>query len=380
MKKLFQFILFLLFSITGFSQFNIRLIVTSVATKSNEDIYVTGNFNNWNPRDEQYKLKPFAAGRKAVVIKDVPAGTYAFKFTRGSFEKVETEANGNDINDRVIEINSDFSQKFIIKGWKDNYPYKPKPYTASPQVKIIDTAFTIPQLNRTRRIWLYLPKSYSTSTKTYPVLYMQDGQNLFNEQTAPFGEWGVDEIADSIQKANGKECIIVGIDNDSKYRLNEYAACSFENNKVKISSEGKQYADFLVNTLKPYIDANYRTKKDVLHTFIAGSSMGAVISLYTMLQYPKVFGGVGIFSPAFWTCKDLYVDAAILKNENLIKLFFYCGYKESESMVNDMNKMADVFSNKVDIKMYKTTSEYGRHSEKYWHKAFINFYDWLLNE
>ncbi|CAF5132540.1 unnamed protein product, partial [Rotaria sp. Silwood1] len=196
------------------NQYNIRLIVTAVATKNTEDIYITGNFNSWNPGDVNYRLKPFAAGRKAVVIKDIPAGTYAFKFTRGSFDKVETEGDGRDIADRVIEAtDKDVTEDITIKGWKDNYPDKPKPYTASPQVKIIDTAFAIPQLDRKRRIWLYLPKGYATSTKTYPVLYMHDGQNLFNEQTAPFGEWGVDEILDSIQKANGKECIVVGIDN-----------------------------------------------------------------------------------------------------------------------------------------------------------------------
>jgi metallo-beta-lactamase class B len=138
---------------------------------------------------------------------------YAFKFTRGSFDKVECASDGRDIADRVLEVNADVSQEFTVAGWKDDYPQRPKPYTASPQVRIIDTAFKIPQLNRTRRIWIYLPKGYTNSSKNYPVLYMQDGQNLFNEQTAPFGEWGVDECLDTLQKKLGKECIVVGIDN-----------------------------------------------------------------------------------------------------------------------------------------------------------------------
>lgn len=380
MKKLFFTILTVMLVYVSFCQYNIRLVVTNIATKSGDDVYVSGNFNNWNPRDANYKLKPFAAGRKGVVIKDIPAGIYAFKFTRGSFDKVECDSDGRDIQDRIVEVSADVIQEITIKGWKDNYPDKPKPYTASPQVKIIDTAFDIPQLNRKRRIWMYLPKSYASSSKTYPVMYMNDGQNLFNEQTAAFGEWGVDEILDSIQKANGKECIIVGIDNGGDKRLSEYAPYNFESNKKKITAEGKQYVDFIATTLKPFIDSKYRTKKAAENTFIAGSSMGAVISLYAMMQYPQVFGGAGIFSPAFWTCKDLFVDAATFKNTSLFKIYFYCGYKEGKDMVDDMDKMADVFANKVNIKMYRTTTEFGQHSEKYWHKEFAEFYNWMLKD
>jgi metallo-beta-lactamase class B len=381
MKKIF-FIVFtlLLLSNSLNAQFSIRLVVNDVATKNADDIYVAGNFNNWNPRDESYKLKPFGGGRKGVVVKDLPVGNYAFKFTRGSFDRVECQSDGRDIEDRIINIEADAIFECNIKGWKDNYPDKPKPYTATPQVKIMDTAFAIPQLNRKRRIWIYLPKGYASSNKTYPVLYMNDGQNLFNEQTASFGEWGVDEILDSMQKATGKECIIVGVDHGRNYRLSEYAPYSFETNKVKIKAEGKQYVDFLANTLKPYIDTKYRTKKTFENTFIAGSSMGGLISLYAVMQYPQVFGSAGVFSPSFWTAKDLFVDGAVFKNPNPINLYFYCGGKEGEQMIGDMNKMADVFANKLNIRIFRTVTQIGQHSEKYWHLEFPRFYEWLFKE
>jgi metallo-beta-lactamase class B len=181
---------------------------------------VSGNFNGWNPRDEKYKLKVFGNGRKSIVINDLPAGVYAFKFTRGGFEKVETTNDGRDISDRIVEVNADVSLDLSIAGWKDDYPDKPKRYTASPQVKIIDTAFNMPQLGRTRRIWIYFPKSYTQSSKTYPVIYLNDGQNLFNEQTAAFGEWGIDECLDTLQNQIAKESIIVGIDNGAGKRMN----------------------------------------------------------------------------------------------------------------------------------------------------------------
>jgi metallo-beta-lactamase class B len=378
MKKNIFTIVFFIIVINSFSQFNLRLVVTDVATKKGEDIYVAGNFNSWNPRDPNYKLKPFGGGRFGVVVKDIAAGNYAYKFTRGAFDKVECQADGRDIEDRIIDIDADAVQECSIKGWKDNYPDKPKPFTASPQVKIIDTAFFIPQLNRKRRIWIYLPKGYASSNKSYPVIYMNDGQNLFNEQTAAFGEWGVDECLDSIQKATGKECIVVGIDNGGNDRFSEYAPYDFVINKTKVKAEGKQYLDFLANTLKPFIDGKYRTKKSFENTSIAGSSMGGLISLYAVLQYPQVFGSAGVFSPSFWAAKELYVDAAVFKNPNQINVYFYAGGKEDVNMVADMNKMADVFANKVNVKIFRTVTEIGQHNEKFWRWELPRFIDWLL--
>lgn len=286
MKNIFFLFLFL-GSIKAEAQYAVRLIITEVATRKQDDIYLSGNFNNWNPKDENYKLKPFGGSRKSIVIKDMASGTYAFKFTRGTFEKVECAADGRDIDDRILEVITDVSKEFTIAGWKDDYPERPKTYTASPQVHIIDTAFNMPQLNRKRRIWVYLPKGYATSSKIYPVLYMNDGQNLFNEKTAAFGEWGVDECLDTLQKKLDKECIVVGIDHGGEKRTTEYNP--YDNAQYG-KGEGKQYVDFLANTLKPYIDSKYHTKKGPENTFIAGSSLGGVISLYAVMQYPGVFG------------------------------------------------------------------------------------------
>ena len=362
-----------------FAQYSLRLVVSTVATKVEEDIYVAGNFNNWNPKDPNYKLKPFAGGRKAIVLKDLSAGNYAFKFTRGSWDKVECEADGRDIEDRIAEVNSDVAIDCTVKGWKDNYPQRPKPYTASPQVKILDTAFFMPQLNKARRIWIYLPKNYAASSKTYPVLYMHDGQNLFNQQTAGFDEWRVDESLDSLQKLTGKECIVVGIDHGGNDRLAEYAPYDFEYNKSKITAQGKLYVDFLANTLKPFIDSKYRTKKSFENTFIAGSSMGGLISLYAVMQYPSVFGTAGVFSPSLFIAKQMFTEAQQFTNPNPIRIYFYAGGKESASLVNDIKKMATIFEQKQNIKVFTTVTEIGKHNEKYWQIEFPFFFNWIMN-
>ncbi|MFP5042693.1 alpha/beta hydrolase [Parasediminibacterium sp. JCM 36343] len=370
------------------AQFSIRLVVTDVATKKQDDIYVSGTFNNWNPKDEKYKLKPFAGGRKSIVIKDVAPGNYAFKFTRGNFDKVECMADGRDISDRVADVAADVSLECNVAGWKDDYPERPKRYTASPQVKIIDTAFVMPQLGRTRRIWLYLPKSYSTSTKTYPVLYMQDGQNLFNEQTAAYGEWGIDECLDTLAKQMGRECIVVGIDHGGEKRLNEYSPYDFSTKGALATQdtkgEGAAYTEFLVKTLKPFIDGKYRTKKGREYTYIAGSSMGALVSEYAILKYPEVFGAAGMFSPAFWIAPNLYTEvenAPAPPLPILPRFYFYAGGKESSTMVSDVDRMYNLISKKdQQHEIERKINPLGEHKEKYWQQAFPAFYIWLMKK
>lgn len=371
--------LFLLgFALQSHAQFTVRLVVTEVATRSNEDIYVSGNFNNWNPKDENYKLKPFGGARKSIVIKNMASGTYAFKFTRGANDRLETTADGRDIADRVIEVNEDVSKEFTIAGWKDDYPEVPKKYTASPQVRIIDTAFSMPQLNRKRRIWIYLPKGYASASRQYPVLYMQDGQNLFNEQTAPFGEWGVDEALDSLQQKTGKECIVVGIDNGGEKRTTEYNPY---NNPKEGKGEGDAYLAFLVKTLKPYIDSKYRTKKGPENTFIAGSSLGGFISFYAMLKYPDIFGAGGIFSPSFWIAPEIFAEAEKFTTTatQMPRFYMYAGKLEPSNMVTNNEKMAELLKKNPRYSIRLVTDPLGKHNEKTWRQEFPSFYVWLMN-
>jgi metallo-beta-lactamase class B len=375
MKKFILFSLLLIVVMAADAQYSVRLAVTDVATRKNDDIYVSGSFNSWNPKDENYKLKPLGGTRKGVVIRNLSGENYAFKFTRGSMDKVECAADGRDIPDHVIEVSADVSLDFAVAGWKDDYPERPKRYTASPQVRIIDTAFTIPQLNRKRRIWLYLPKNYASSSKTYPVLYMQDGQNLFNEQTAFSGEWGVDECLDTLQQQTGKECIVVGIDNGGDKRMTEYNP--YDNAQFG-KGEGKQYVDFLVNTLKPFIDSKYRTKKGTGYTFIAGSSMGGLISFYAILQHPEVFGGAGIFSPSFSLAPQLYGDAENFTTGLSPEFYFYAGGSESATMVSDMQKMADILAKKPNYRMRRAVNPLGQHNENAWREEFAWFYRWIM--
>jgi predicted alpha/beta superfamily hydrolase len=376
MKEIFSTIVCVLLINFCTAQYTLRIVVNEVATKKPDDIYLTGSFNNWNPKDDKYKLKPFGVSRRAIILKDMAAGEYEFKFTRGSWDKVETTAKGEGVSNHKVSLKDDVGIDFNIPGWKDDFPDKPKPNTATAQVSIVDTAFFMPQLNRKRRIWAYLPKGYATSKKTYPVIYLQDGQNLFNEKTAPSKEWGVDEFLDSAIKKFNKECIVIGIDNGGEKRMTEYNPFDTpESGK----GEGKQCAEFLALTLKPFIDKKFRTQKEAKQTFVGGSSMGALISLYIVIKYPNIFGGAGIFSPAFWLAPQIFYEVEKADWLNYLpKFFFYAGGKESETMVPDMDKVIAIIEKKGRYSLRRFRNPLAKHNEEAWRKAFPEFYNFVM--
>ncbi len=163
-----------------------------------EPLYIAGSFNKWNPGQKEFLLKKDIKGDYFIRF-ELPKGKHEFKITKGSWENVESGNEGFPTENRLVEISNDTAIEISIQHWADHFLKKPKISTANKQVKIIESAFFIPQLNRYRRIWIYLPFSYATSGKKYPVLYMHDGQNVFDDSTSFSGEWGVDETLDTLE-------------------------------------------------------------------------------------------------------------------------------------------------------------------------------------
>ena len=358
-----------------FGQIKVTFIVDKAAAlkTSNQNLFLAGDFNNWNAADTAWKMHLDGAGRYQLT-KTLQKGNYSFKVTKGSWDGVESDASGRDISNRDINISHDTVIVMNVKGWKDDHPAEQKKHTASANVHIINEKFDIPQLGRQRRIWIYLPADYATPHKKYPVIYMHDGQNLFDEYTSGYGEWGIDEILDKLP-AN-EESIVVGVDHGGEYRITEYDPYDSKYGKGR----GDDYVDFLVNNLKPYIDKNYRTKKDAKHTTIAGSSMGGLISMYAILKYPDVFGNAGVFSPAFWIAPDIYQFAEQKGLPAKSRVYFVCGDIEDKTMVSDMKKMADILQAKgINENNIPTVIMQGeKHNEKQWNKDFPAFYSWLI--
>src|SRR5215211_2195689 len=183
-KKLFFSTGFLLTAIFCIAQYKVSFVITKLPPyhKANDEIYVAGSFNNWNPGDQKFLLKQTNA--KPGITIELTKGMHEYKFTQGSWDRVESGDNAFPSANRRIVVESDTTINIEIQHWADHFPKKPRQSTAGKNVHVIDTAFYIPQLKRHRRIWIYLPEGYSTSKQKYPVLYMHDGQNLFDNATS----------------------------------------------------------------------------------------------------------------------------------------------------------------------------------------------------
>lgn len=254
-----------------------------------------------------------------------------------------------------------------------------KKSTAAQNVSILKQEFIVKNLNDiSHKIWVYLPPNYETSSKKFPVIYMHDAQNVFDNATSFIGEWNVDETLNNLYKTSKKGFIVVAVENGGEQRINEYTPWP---HKKYGGGKGAIYIDFLKNTLKPYIDANYRTKKQAKHTAIIGSSLGGLISYYGGLKYPKTFGKIGAMSTSFWFSNQVEDFTKFYGKNNSSKLYLLVGEKEGEDVVEDTQNMKKLLLEtgfKSKNIMSKINPE-GEHNEAFWSSEFLNVITWLYN-
>lgn len=377
-----------LFPQPAYARHTVKIEITERPDKHTEEpVFITGNFNKWNPAQVAWQMQKNNSGQYTIMLKNIDEGLLEFKFNRGNWQTLECTAEGRLANPHQVIIRSDTVIRVMIHGWRDDYPVS----TASLQVHLLDSAFFMPQLNAYRGIWIYLPKNYSGSNKRYPVLYMHDGQDLFDEatsegRTGPV-EWGVDETIDR----SGKGCIVVGINHaaDKSQRIREYFLHpNTQNNTVY----GNDYLRFIVETLKPYIDKHYRTLPGKETTYMAGSSMGGLLTLYAGLLYPDVFGILGVFSPSIWLDEgNSYKTIAAARSRKAYKTqryYFYGGGNENRmkpdgsfvEMSADINLTTAALQKKIQPEIKRSVNPGGRHGQWYWSLAFPGFYEWLMQD
>ncbi len=380
MKKNTLTFLFLLLFTCLFGQLTITVSEIPSNTPASDKVYIAGNFNAWSPSATELVKK--SDGSYSVTL-NPNAGTVEYKYTRGTWASVEGNANGTFLANRKINYaGSAQSVDNKILTWEDKGisggGTNPNSSAAS-NVKIIKTDFFMPQFNRYRRIWVCFPKDYDSNlTKKYPVMYLHDGQNLFDKTTSFSGEWKVDETLNTLFDQGDKGCIVVGIDNGGANRIAEYTP--YVNAKYG-GGDGEKYVDFLISTLKPYIDQNYRTLSDRENTGIGGSSLGGLISFYAAMKNQNVYGKALIFSPSFWWNNAIYSLVQTEGKKENMKIFLMAGGSEEadDDVVIKTQKMYDDLLAKgfssSEIKF--ATHEDGQHSEWYWAREFGAAYKWL---
>lgn len=250
--------------------------------------------------------------------------------------------------------------------------------TKASNVSILEKQFEIKSLEISHKIWVYLPPNHEKTSKKFPVIYMHDAQNLFDNTTSYAGEWSIDETLNELFKKTGKGFIVVGIENSGAKRLDEYTP--FKNEKYG-GGKGSIYIDFITNELKPFVDKNYRTKSDAKNTALIGSSLGGLISFYGGLKYPKVFGKIGALSTSFWFSDEIYEFATKNGNQKNQKIYFLVGGKEGENMVSDTEKMVHLLSEVgfPNKNMKTKIVPEGKHNEAFWKSEFLETITFLFN-
>ncbi len=356
----------------------LRIVVRQVPanTPAGDTLFLAGTINRWHPGNPQFALKRENSGEWIIDL--LPEkGPLEFKFTRGAWTRVEKGLEtGSMPNRRYTYPGGKDTVYYSIESWEDMS--EKKPTTLSPRVQVIARDFSMPQLGRTRRIWIYLPEAYQKEPHLhFPVLYLQDGQNIFDAATSFAGEWYVDESMDRLQQAGVPGAIVVAIDNGGETRMNEYSPW---NHPRFGEGEGAEYIRFIVETLKPFIDQHYRTLPGREFTGIMGSSMGRLISLYAVIEYQNIFGKAGIFSPSLWYSKEAFRHVQTKGNRHNPRLFLAAGQLEGAHVIRDLNKLHQTLlkSGFGESNIKKVVHEDGKHQEWYWAREFPAAYEWLF--
>lgn len=225
--------------------------------------------------------------------------------------------------------------------------------------------------NVERDILIYLPPSYASGERRYPVLYMQDGQNLFDSATAFQGhDWRVDETMERMA-GDGYETIIVGIDHGGERRLVEYNPFP-----GRASGKGVEYISFLCEQLKPFIDSQFRTLPEHDATGVIGSSMGGLISLYAFFSRPEVFGLCGAMSPSLFVNHRAILNYVRQAPFNLGKIYIDNGTREPSARPLYETLCAKGYRLRTDLRY---VAERGaKHTESAWARRFPGAIRFLL--
>jgi predicted alpha/beta superfamily hydrolase len=251
-----------------------------------------------------------------------------------------------------------------------------EPSAACERLLVRDTVWS-PQLHNERQILVHLPAGYAAGDQRYPVIYMQDGQNLFDPATSYAGDWQAGAALDALER-EGLAAILVGIPNMGKRRLAEYSP--FRDLRYG-GGAGDAYLDFVASTLKPLIDGDFRTLPDREHTAIAGSSMGGLISLYALFARPDVFGLAGVLSPSLWFARGAIFR--YLRRQPLVpgRLWLDAGDQEGGNTLRNTRRLRDLLTAKgyhPGVNLHYLEATGAGHNEAAWAARLPDMLRFLL--
>lgn len=260
--------------------------------------------------------------------------------------------------------------------WRE-YPLAGTGEPGQPAIRIMRDVLS-PQLRNYRDLLVALPPGYSESASPYAVVYMQDGQNLFDPATSYAGDWG---LVGALREHEGDTSlpILVGIPNMGRRRRYEYGPFR---DIIHAGGGGDRYLAFVTETVKPLVDASFRTRPGRSHTVIAGSSLGGLISLYGLYRYADVFGAAGVQSPALW-----FADGAMLRfveeqsDLSVGRIHLDIGTEEGVRALRDVRTLRELLLEGGHVEgrdLSYVEEEGGEHEEAAWGRRFRQALPFLL--
>jgi isoamylase len=252
----------------------------------------------------------------------------------------------------------------------------PEQRTVSGTVLTI-ASFASPQLDNRRDILVYLPPGYDEGADRYPVIYAQDGQNLFDEATSFAGEWRVDETMQALA-GRGVEAIVVGVPNMGERRVDEYSP--FVDGEHG-GGKGHSYLAFIAETLKPQIDGSFRTRPEPEQTTLMGSSLGGLIALYGLFHRPESFGNAIVLSPSLWFADRAIFDAIEQAVAPAGRLYLDVGTGEGERALADTRRLREQLLTRGVLpaeRLRYHEAEGDSHNEAAWAARIADALSWIL--
>jgi predicted alpha/beta superfamily hydrolase len=358
-------------------------------TPADQTLYLSGDapeMGNWDAAG--VPMHRDADGKYRATVDLLSGIEHKFKVTRGTWGTVERGAGGAEIPDHTFTAEANGIVTSTVLTWVDGGKSIPGRITLTGIFRL-HKKFESKLLGNSRTIIVYLPPDYETAKdRRYPVLYMQDGQNLFDSSTAFAGiEWQVDESAQKlITDGKIQPVIIVGIYN-APTRTAEFTP--FDKTPAGDTGQGKLYGRFVVEEVKPMIDQTYRTMPDRQHTAVAGSSMGGLITLAIAHDHADVFSGVAVLDP--WlrdqqhSLLDTWKDDAWMKGMRFYVDMgtnggaLYPGTTEIQDM-NQLTQMFDSAGLKKGTDYVANVIDGAEHNETAWQKRVPDFLIFLYGQ
>jgi len=360
-------------------------VTVPASTDPTTTVHIAGDFQSWQPGNPDYKLTSTGERHWEIVLPLEEGQAIQYKFTLGDWSRVEKGPKGEEIQNRLHKVAGDETLDLEVANWAQGEVRQPSNTGNIEQI-------TVPDFLDDRPIWVYLPSGYEKEPdRRYPVLYMMDGQNIFDDAKGFASEWRVDETLEELIPA-GKvvPLIVVAVANGSDRRTKEYTP--WYSSEHETGGGGGKHLKKWIKILLPHINANYRTLTGPENTGLAGSSLGGLMALYAAYTHPDVFGKLGSFSPTLGWAGGRLPDMIAKKDKPDITIYMDMGTREwgnfkdndgneIDDSIDRLRHMRDILVGQgfvVGWDLMVVEGEGDRHNEAFWSKRFPGAVEFLF--